>query len=87
MSSQNGGVLQESEKLSKGSRSPDLGLEINVAFSQIAGNQFHQIVICIILGHIAKACFILPQGHLHKHVNCCCIHNSQQLKTAYMSFS
>ena len=35
MSSQNGGVLQESEKLSKGSRSPDLGLEINVAFSQI----------------------------------------------------
>ena len=40
-----------------------------------------------LLGIYSQRCFILPQRHLLNHVHCCSIHNSQTLKTTYMSLN
>ena len=60
-------------------------LEVNMVVSQKVGNWSTSRPSYTTLGHIPKACFILPQGHLLNYVLCGFIHNSpQKLQTPWM---
>ena len=56
-------------------------MKINAVFPQEDGNLYISISIITTLGHISKACLILPQRHLLNHIHCRFVHNCQKLKT------
>ena len=55
-------------------------LGINMAVSQLIGNQSTSKPSYTTLGHKLKGCSIIPQGHLLNYVQRSFIHNRQNLK-------